>query len=132
MSQITISNDTKNILDDQLLNLIKSNFTESDIGFLNINYKFYIANKNNPNNFIVDFDEAYKYVGFKFKHKAKDLLEKDFELNIDYKMNTQALTRPGERFNGGQNKEIILLTIECFAKNKIYNFIFGSIINIKN
>jgi hypothetical protein len=41
----------------------------------NLNYKFYIANKNNIDDFIVDFNEVYKWIGFTRKYNAKTLLE---------------------------------------------------------
>jgi DNA polymerase III psi subunit len=104
--------------DDKLISLIKSNFNESDMNIFELNYKFYIANKNNLNDFLVDFDEVWRWIGFSTKQKAKDLLLKEFEINIDYKMNTIKLNCEVKQNRiekrGGTNKEIILLTIECF------------------
>ena len=113
--------------DDKLLTLIKSNFNENDMELFNLNYKFYIANKNNIDDFIVDFNEVYKWIGFTRKNNAKTLLvsknkEKKslFEINKDYiiKMNTliAPATAGAIKSKGGENKETILLTINCFKK----------------
>ena len=84
--------ESKNILqDDQLISLIKSNFNQTDIKIFELNYGLYTENKNNPNGFHVNFDDVYKWIGFSTKGNAKKLLVKDFELNIDYKINTQTL-----------------------------------------
>jgi phage anti-repressor protein len=106
--------------DDKLLNLIKSNFNENDMELFNLNYKFYIANKNNIDDFIVDLDEVYKWVGYTTKSDAKKVLTRvnnGFKINKDYKI---FLRRSPEEDSavkhGGSNKEQILLTINCFKK----------------
>ena len=113
--------------DDKLLILIKTNFNKDDMELFDLNYKFYIANKNNIDDFIVNFNEVYKWIGFTRKDNAKTLLvsknkEKKslFEINKDYiiKMNTliAPVTTGAIKSKGGENKEIILLTINCFKK----------------
>lgn len=113
--------------DDKLLTLIKSNFNENDMELFNLNYKFYIANKNNIDDFIVDFNEVYKWIGFTRKDNAKTLLvskNKDkkslFEINKDYIIKMNTLIAPvvagAIKSKGGENKETILLTINCFKK----------------
>ena len=67
--------------------------------------------KKNPNGFFVNFDDVYKWIGFSTKANAKKLLIKDFELNTDYKNEYQMFIRKDERVHGGQNEEIILLTV---------------------
>jgi len=112
------------LYDDKLLNLIKSNFNENDMELFKLNYKFYIANKNNIDEFIVDFNEVYKWIGFTRKDNAKRLLEsknsenkKIFEINKDYIIKMNENTFPLERVKvNGRPIEIILLTINCFKK----------------
>ena len=123
-SVITTNNNIFLREDDKLISLIKENFNNDDMQLFELNYRLYIENKNNPNGFHVNFDDVYKWIGFSTKANAKKLLIKDFELNTDYKMNTQTLMRKDERVHGGQNKEIILLTIECF---KIFCFTAATI-----
>jgi hypothetical protein len=84
--------ESRNILqDDQLISLIKSNFNKDDMQLFDLNYKIYTTNKNNLNDFIVDFDEVYVWIGFSRKSHAKRLLESKntenkilFEINKDY------------------------------------------------
>jgi hypothetical protein len=64
--------ESRNILqDDQLINLIKSNFNKDDMQLFDLNYKIYTTNKNNLNDFIVDFDEVWKWIGFSTKANGK-------------------------------------------------------------
>ena len=60
--------------DDQLISLIRSNFNESDMKLFELNYKIYIANKNNPEEFIVDLGDIWNWIGFSTKGNAKKLL----------------------------------------------------------
>jgi hypothetical protein len=60
--------ESRNILqDDQLINLIKSNFNKDDMQLFDLNYKIYTTHKNNLNDFIVDFDEVWKWIGYNKK-----------------------------------------------------------------
>ena len=78
------------------------------------------------NDFIIDLDNVWKWLGFGQKVNAKRVLEKNFTINKDYKT---LLCRPGERNNnvaqigranedtrGGHNKEIFMLNINTFKK----------------
>ena len=125
---------TNLLLEDKLINILKENFSESDMKLFELNYKFYTANKDNLDGFIVDFDEAYKWMGFTRKGHAKTLLESknckkenNFHINEDYiiKINKTIASVPAEaikfkddpnKTRGGQNKENIFLTINCFKK----------------
>ena len=107
--------------DDQLINLIKENFNENDMQLFNLNYKFYIANKNNPNDFIVDLAEVWEWIGFSNKGNAKKLLESKnlennffFEINKDYIIKKVFILK--DKNLGGRPANKILLTIGCFKK----------------
>ena len=82
----------------------------------------------NKNDFVIDLDNVWKWLDFSSKHKSKELLNKTFVINKDYKV---LLTQTGEQKNtifapedseakkgnrGGHNKEIIMLNIETFKK----------------
>ena len=90
----------------------------------NLNYKIYTTYKNNPNDFIVNFDEVYKWIGFTRKDNAKRLLESKniekknlFEINKDYIIKMKTPTFPLERGKvNGRPIEHILLSINCFKK----------------
>jgi hypothetical protein len=81
--------------------------------------------------FVVDLDNGWKWLGFSQKIRSKEMLEKNFKLNVDYKKSAfcseKASSKDGklalelpkailkdEKINGGQNKQTILLTIKCF------------------
>ena len=73
-------------------------------------------NCDKKNDFIIDLDNVWKWLGFSSKHKAKELLNKSFILDKDYKL---LLTQPGEQsahIKGGHNKHTILLNINTFKK----------------
>lgn len=102
-----------NILDDDnLVNLIKNKFKENDMKIFELNYNIYKTFKDKKNDFIIDFDEIYEYIGFTQKGNAKRLLLKEFQANKDYIISLI----PQEKRYGGQNKENILLNINCFKR----------------
>jgi len=74
------------------------------------------------NDFVIDLDNLWKWLDFSSKHKAKELLNKYFVINKDYKF---LLTPTGEQSfasgskkdsRGGHNKEIIMLNVDTFKK----------------
>jgi phage anti-repressor protein len=71
-------------------------------------------NYDKNNDFIVDLDDVWKWLGFTQKVSAIRVLEKNFTSNIDYKTALQFGKASLEKQNGGQNKQTILLTIKCF------------------
>lgn len=99
----------------ELLNIIKTEFTEFDQRVFLFN--FYCSfNYDEENDFVIDLNQVWPWLGFTRKDHAKHLLIKEFEINTDYTIKTApdktgAVSQP---LNGGQNKEQILLTIECF------------------
>ena len=77
---------------------------------------------------MIDLDNVWHWLGFSSKHKSKELLNKYFIINQDYKV---LITHPGEQKKthiasetseakkekrGGHNKDIIMLTIDTFKK----------------
>ena len=86
-----------------------------------------LRSPNNPNDFIVDFDEVWNAIGFARKDHAKTLLESKnvdkenlFDINIDYIIKMNKPTTPAiagvKKSNSSPKKEIILLTVKCFNK----------------
>jgi len=81
-----------NILDantyenDELFNIIKSNFNNTDnIELFMLNYKIYTIYKNNIDDlFIVNVDDIYPWIGYSRKDHAKILLIKNFILGTNY------------------------------------------------
>jgi hypothetical protein len=58
----------------------------------------------------------WKWVGFSNKAHAKNLLEKNFTQDKDYKLLVTKLGEQKKHIRGGHNKEIIMLNIDTFKK----------------
>ena len=107
-----------NVYNNKLLTRIKDNFT----GFeqqLFVSSFYCCLNYDKTIDFVVDLDNIWKWMGFTLKATAKDLLEKCFKIDVDYKMSLrskpdQDLSDSDSKKWGGQNKQIILLNINCF------------------
>jgi len=114
----------------KLITKVKEKFTEPEQQLFVASFYCYL-NHNTNNDFIIDFDNVWKWVGFVRKDPAKRLLEKYFILDLDYKIlllskveqNTkEVLLHSSVEQNlkqdkrGGNNKETILLTINTFKK----------------
>jgi hypothetical protein len=114
--EITKENNKQNILDDDILiQKIKDKFNSNDMEIFDFNFKIYKKFKNNKNDFIVDFDEVYKFIGIKTISNAKRLLFKEFEENKDFKILFSSREQ-SDIIKGDKNKENIMLNIKCFKK----------------
>ena len=58
--------------------------------------------------FPVDFDQAWQWIGYSTKQKAKSKLTNNFEEDVDF------LTKRVKTSTGGRPSESIVLTIDCF------------------
>jgi phage anti-repressor protein len=56
----------------------------------------------------VDFDDAWQWLGYATKQKAQKKLEQNFEKGSDY------LTKGLKSSTGGRPSELIVLTVDCF------------------
>ena len=82
---------------------------------------FYCYLNYNTNDFIINLDDVWKWIGFNQKVKAKVLLENNFVINVDYKKTlyselSQSQSPPNNKGGGGRNKEIFTLTVKTFKK----------------
>jgi len=92
---------------------IKTNFTDFEQQlFLSSFYCYF--NYHSTNDFVIDLDNVWKWLGFSVKIKAKTLLEKYFKENIDYKKSLYDTAQQSTHIKGGHNKEIFLLNINTF------------------
>ena len=80
-------------------------FVTSFYCFLNYDYK---------NDFVIDLDNVWKWLGFSQKVKAKILLENHFKINVDYKKSLSHTGKQPNATKGGQNKEIFMLSVKTF------------------
>nr|UZT28813.1 hypothetical protein [Nucleocytoviricota sp.]UZT29139.1 hypothetical protein [Nucleocytoviricota sp.] len=113
---ITKLTETHNI---NLLNKVKNTFNESEQQLFIASFYSYL-NYHKTDDYIVDLDNIWQWLGFNQKVKAKYLLEKNFELEKDYK---KSLSLVGKQTNieitnkktkGGQNIQKYYLNIKTF------------------
>lgn len=69
--------------------------------------------KNTPEDFVIDFDDVWKWIGFSQKIPAIQLLKKYFILDVDYKKIDKSIIKR-EHTRGGHNKEIIYVNLKTF------------------
>ena len=120
--------------ENKLINKIKETFTDTEQQiFLSSFYCF--INYDSKKDFVIDFDNVWKWCGFSRKDPAKRLLEKNFTIDIDYIIKKAAPPIGGAAFEtvnkesifnilvenkniggAGQNKEKIMLTVNTFKK----------------
>jgi hypothetical protein len=108
-----------NIYESQeLIDNIKTIFTESDIKIFEFNYNLYKNFKGKEKELIIDFEEVRKYLGFTKKENAKRLLIGHFINNKDYKINKSTFTPIGVKVLG-RPVEKIMINLNTF---KLYSF----------
>jgi hypothetical protein len=113
-----------NSYNGKLLIKIKDCFTEFEQQlFVSSFYCFLNCDQNND--YVIDLDNIWKWLGFNQKYAAKNLLEKQFTIDVDYKILSpfsggQVSTNlsPSEsgaiKSHGGHNKTTIMLTVNAF------------------
>ena len=112
---------------NKLITKIKENFSEFEQQLFVSSFYCYL-NYNQKNDFVIDLDDVWNWMGFKQKNNAKILLEKYFVIDKDYKNvafvatkasfnNNSLLSLSGEqdyKNHGGQNKQIYMLNVKTF------------------
>lgn len=115
---------------NKLLTKIKETFTESEQQLFISSFYCYL--NYNKTDFVVSLDDIWLWLGFSQKVRAKELLEKYFKENSDYKCtlcrsvehahfgggNDKSLLslqgKQKKEGRGGGNKKQVLLTVKCF------------------
>ena len=99
----------------KLVEKVKNHFTNYEQQlFLS---SFYCYLKYDPkNDFVIDLDNVWKWLGFSQKNNAKTLLEKQFIIEKDYKKSLLLQQKQTGHVKGGHNKEIFMLNVETFKK----------------
>jgi hypothetical protein len=98
---------------NKLLIKIKNNFTDNEQQLFVASFYCFL-NYNQRNDFVIDLDNIWKWIGFSQKVKAKTLLEKNFNLDMDYKILLSHQGKQNTHTHGGHNKEFIFLTVRTF------------------
>ncbi len=78
---------------------------------------FYCYLKYDPkNDFVIDLDNIWKWLDFSQKIKAKQMLEKNFTIDKDYKLLLYHEVKHNGQTHGGHNREIFMLNVDTFKK----------------
>ena len=96
----------------KLINKLKDHFSEEEQKLYVANLFLYL-NYHPVDDFVVNLETVWKFIGFSNKANGKRLLKQHFTENRDYKI---SLIRSDERVHGGQNLETIMLNINTFKK----------------
>jgi len=104
-----------NTYQNKLLTKIKSNFTDNEQQLFVASFYSFL-NYDSTKDFVIDFDNVWKWLGFLNKANSKRLLEKQFIINKDYKILLIFADEQKKHTKGGHNKETIMLNVETFKK----------------
>ena len=102
-----------NTYQGNLLTKIQAKFTDKEQQLFVSSFYCYL-NYNQKNDFVIDLDNVWKWLGFSQKYNAKIMLEKQFIIDIDYKIFAPEPSGAKKDTRGGHNKETIMLTIRTF------------------
>ena len=69
--------------DDKLIRLIKEEFNENDNHLFELSFKLFNTTHNKPNDYIIDLDNIWKWIGFSRKSDAKKLLITNYKEETD-------------------------------------------------
>jgi hypothetical protein len=97
----------------KMVTKIKEQFTEFEQHMFVTSFYCFL-NYNSKTDFVIDLDNVWKWLGFSTKQKAKDLLQKHFIIEQDYKISLNHQVKQSPHIKGGQNKETIMLNVKTF------------------
>ena len=100
-----------NTYQSRLVNKIKESFSSNEQQLFVASFYCYLNYAKDE--FVIDLNDVWKWLGFTRKDSAKKLLEKYFKVEIDYKIVFRHLA---ENLNGGRPSEQILMTNKTFKK----------------
>ena len=109
----------------KLISKIQKNFTETQQQLFISSFYCYL-NHNQTNDFVIDLDNIWKWMGFSQKVNLQKILHKFFKADIDYKILLCQLAKQKktniietnstnkQKGSGGHNKATIMITIKTF------------------
>lgn len=98
---------------NRFVNKIKETFTETQQQLF-VSSLYCFLNYHSTNDFVIELDNIWQWLGFQQKITAKILLEKHFVVNKDYKCMLCRSAEQKKEGRGGHNKETILLNVRTF------------------
>jgi hypothetical protein len=99
----------------KLVEKVKNSFTNYEQQLFLSSFYCYLK-YDTKNDFVIDLDNIWQWLGFSQKIKAKILLENNFKIDINYKKLLSREGKQDEKTHGGHNKETFMLNIETFKK----------------
>ena len=115
----------------KLLSKIKEKFTDFEQQLFLSSFYCYL-NCDPINDFVIDLDNVWKWLDFCQKQRAKELLEKNFQIDKDYKNLLCQSAKQNDKTHGGHNKETIMLNVNTFKKFCLQLFSFKTPILYEN
>jgi hypothetical protein len=115
IANIPIENNIKKETHMQLLNIIKDEFTTNEQKLFVESFQLYLQ-YDDENEFIIELDNIWKWLGFCRLAGCKRVLVKNFQKDIDFKISFTQVGEKESSINIGRPKENILMTIKCFKK----------------
>jgi phage anti-repressor protein len=97
----------------KLLTKIQNNFSEFEQQLFVSSFYCYL-NCHPKNDFVIDLDDVWKWLGFTLKSSAKRTLEQHFIVDNDYTKSLSFKAKQTTHTKGGQNKEIFMLSVKTF------------------
>jgi hypothetical protein len=97
--------------ESKFLSRLKEVFSEKQQQLFVTSFYAYLK-YNTKQDFVIDFDTVWKWVGFTRKNNAKTVLNKHFVKDIDY----QVLLQPQQNIIGGRPTEKIMVSVHTFKK----------------
>ena len=99
----------------KLVEKVKTHFTNYEQQLFLSSFYCYLK-YDSKNDFVIDLDNVWNWLDFSQKIKAKQMLEKNFTINKDYKLLLYHEVKQTNQTKGGHNKETFMLNIETFKK----------------
>ena len=99
----------------KLIEKVKNNFNDYEQQLFLSSFYCYLK-YDYKNDFVIDLDNVWKWLGFQQKVNAKMLLEKQFILSKDYTKSLLLQQKQLSGVKGGHNKEIFMLNVDTFKK----------------
>ena len=99
----------------KLVEKVKNTFTNYEQQLFLSSFYCYLK-YDSKNDFVIDLDNVWQWLGFSQKDASKRVLEKNFLIDKDYKIFAPQVGGAKKDTRGGHNKEIIMLNIETFKK----------------
>ena len=99
----------------KLIEKVQKNFNNYEQQIFLASFYCYLKH-DNKNDYVIDLDNVWQWLGFSQKIKAKQMLEKNFTIDKDYKLLLYQQVKQSSNTKGGHNKETFMLNIETFKK----------------